>query len=68
MLANLLLVTEKEIGNKTVFICDICGLGYADKITAQECEDYCRSHEGSCSAEISKKAVYLPGAPTLPER
>jgi hypothetical protein len=63
----LLLVTEKKIGNKTVYLCDICGLGYADRKTAQECEDYCRAHAGSCSAEISKKAVYLPGAPSLPE-
>ena len=64
----LFLVTAKKIGGKTVFLCDICGLGYADKATAQECEDYCRVHKGSCSAEISKKAVYLPGAPLLPEK
>ncbi len=44
------------------------GLGYADRATAQECEDYCRAHNGSCSAEISAKAVYLPGAPTLPDQ
>ena len=64
----LFLVTKKRIGNRTVFLCDICGLGYADRVTAQECEDYCRAHKGSCSAEISAKAVYLPGAPTLPDR
>jgi hypothetical protein len=55
-----LLVTEKTIGNKTVFLYDICGLGYADRETAQECEDYCRAHPGACSVEISKKAVYFP--------
>ncbi len=63
-----LLVTEKKIGNKTVFLCDICGLGYSEKNIAQDCEDYCRAHAGSCSAEISKKAVYLPGDPILPEK
>jgi hypothetical protein len=62
------LVTEKEVGERIVFLCDICGLGYADKETAQECEDYCRTHHGSCSAEISQKAVYLPGAPILPKK
>jgi hypothetical protein len=62
------LVTEKNVENGTVFLCDICGLGYADRKTAQECEDYCRAHHGSCSAEISRKAVYLPGAPTLLEK
>jgi hypothetical protein len=61
----LLLVGEKKIGDKTVFLCDICGLGYADRKTAQECEDYCRAHGSSCSAEISTKAVYLPNAPIL---
>ena len=62
------MVTEKRIGDKTVFLCDICGLGYSDWKTAQDCEDYCRAHAGSCSAEISKKAVYLPNAPMLPEK
>lgn len=62
------LVKEKKIGAKTVFLCEICGLGYEERSTAQECEDYCRAHLGSCSAEISKKAVYLPNAQMLPEK
>ncbi len=62
------MVSEKKVGDKTVFLCDICGLGYADKQTAQDCEDYCRAHHGSCSAEISAKAVYVPGAPMLPKK
>ncbi len=62
------MVTEKKVGGRTVFLCDICGLGYADRKTAQECEDYCRAHPGECSAEISKKAVYTPGAPMLPKK
>jgi hypothetical protein len=31
-------------------------------------EDYCRAHPGACSAEISAKAVYVPGAPMLPKK
>ena len=62
------MVSEKKVGDTTVFLCDICGLGYADKETAQECEDYCRAHHGSCSAEISSKAVYVPGAQVLPRK
>jgi hypothetical protein len=62
------LVSEKKVGDTTVFLCGICGLGYEDRKTAQECEDYCRSHHGSCSAEISAKAVYAPGAPMLPKK
>ncbi len=63
----LLLVTEKKIGDKTVFLCDICGLGYSEKNIAQDCEDYCKAHAGSCSVEITKKAVYFPDMPILPE-
>ncbi len=59
------MVSEKKIGAKSVFLCDICGLGYVDRKTAQECEDYCRTHHDSCSAEISAKAVFVPGAPML---
>ena len=62
------MVSEKKVGNRIVFLCDICGLGYADKKTAQECEDYCRAHHDSCSAEISAKAVYVPGAQMLPKK
>ncbi len=62
------MVTEKKIAGKTVFLRDICGLGYAEQKIAQECEDYCRAHKGSFSAEISKRAVYLQGAPTLPQK
>jgi len=64
----LLLVTEKKIGDKTVFLCDICGLGYLDKKIAQDCEDYCKAHPGSCSVEISKKAVYFPEIPSVPKK
>jgi len=62
------MVSEKNVGNRTVFLCDICGLGYAERQTAQDCEDYCRTHHVSCSAEISAKAVYVPGAPILPKK
>ena len=62
------MVSEKKVGNRIVFLCDICGLGYADRKTAQECEDYCRAHHDSCSAEISAKAVYVPGAQMLPKK
>ena len=40
-----------------IFVCEECGLGYADRGTAEACEAYCRSHQ-SCSIEITAKAVY----------
>ncbi len=64
----LFLVTEKKVGDRTVFLCDICGLGYSDEKTAQDCEDYCKAHPGSCSVEISKKAVYFPNMPAVPKK
>jgi len=63
------MVSEKKVNDKTVFLCDICGLGYSDKKTAQECEDYCKAHLGSCSVEITDKAVYFPDIPiSLPKK
>lgn len=55
------LVTRKTIDGKIVFICDICGLGYSDKETAQKCEDWCGKNSGTCNFQISQKAVYAPG-------
>jgi hypothetical protein len=62
------MVFEKKLGNRILFLCDICGFGYADRKTAQECKDHCRAHHGSCSAEISAKAVYVPGSTMLPKK
>jgi hypothetical protein len=49
------MVSEKKVEDKTVFLCDICGLGYADRKTAQECEDYCRTHHGSAVLKLARK-------------
>jgi len=54
-----MLVKEKRINNKLIFICGVCGLGYSDKETAEKCEEWCRK-TGTCSIEITKKAVYFP--------
>ncbi len=54
-----LMVSEKTVDSKRLFTCDVCGFGYLDKETAQECEDWCRK-TGTCSLEINKKAVYFP--------
>jgi len=56
----LLLATEKMIENKTVFLCDICGLGYSEEKVAQVCEDYCKTHVGFCIVEITKKSSLSP--------
>jgi rubrerythrin len=42
-----------------VYYCPVCGYGYADNKTAEECRDYCNAH-ASCSLEITKKAIRKP--------
>jgi rubredoxin len=48
---------ERKIG--TVFQCELCGYGYRDLDTAEQCEEYCDTH-GACSREITKKSIYTP--------
>jgi len=56
------MVKEKKIGDKILFLCDVCGLGYKDRETAEKCEEWCRK-TGSCNIEITRKAVYFPDLP-----
>jgi hypothetical protein len=53
------MVNEFEGKVGAVFQCEVCGLGYKDLDTAERCEEYCNAH-GSCSLEITKKAIYKP--------
>ncbi len=53
------MVKKKMIKGQVVFVCEVCGLGYLDQETAQDCEDWCRE-TGTCSVEITRKAVYFP--------
>ncbi|MGQ9744344.1 MAG: hypothetical protein ACUVQW_07025 [Candidatus Bathycorpusculaceae bacterium] len=46
--------------DKTVYLCSVCGLGYLDRETTEKCEEWCRK-TGTCSVEITKKAIYFPG-------
>jgi hypothetical protein len=55
----IIVVREKKVGDQTLFLCEICGFGYLDRQTAEQCEDWCRE-TGTCSLEINKKAVYFP--------
>ena len=57
------MVSEKRVGDETVFLCDICGLGYADRKAAQNCEGYCRAHHGSSSAEIRASLKFCDCVP-----
>jgi len=53
------LVQKSNHDGKPIYKCDICGLGYLDEITANQCEAHCRTHD-SCSLLVTRKAVYKP--------
>ncbi|MEM2102469.1 MAG: hypothetical protein QXM22_03035 [Candidatus Bathyarchaeia archaeon] len=53
------MVKEKKIDSQTLYLCSVCELGYLDRETAQKCEEWCKK-TGTCSVEITKKAVYVP--------
>ena len=57
------MVKEKKVSDKKCFQCDVCSHVYLDKKTAQKCEVWCQE-TGSCSVEISRKAVHFPSLPT----
>jgi len=54
-----MMVREKRVKGQIVYVCEICGLGYADRETANECEEWCRK-TGTCSIKVTQKAVYVP--------
>ena len=53
------MVNELERKRGIVFQCELCGFGYKDLDTAEQCEEYCDTH-GRCSVEITKKSIYKP--------
>jgi hypothetical protein len=58
------MVSEIEHDGETVYLCDVCGFGYRDHETAEQCEDNCSKFH-SCSIEITAKAVYYPEKPEI---
>jgi hypothetical protein len=53
------LVSTIEESGRTVFLCDVCGVGYPDEATAQECQNWCEKHS-SCNLAITRKAIHRP--------
>ncbi|MCL4435655.1 MAG: hypothetical protein M1503_00885 [Thaumarchaeota archaeon] len=53
------MVSQRTIGDHIVYLCDECGFGYSNLETAQECQDYCSTHN-ACSFEITQNAIYRP--------
>jgi len=49
------LVKEVTHEGRTLYICEICDLKYAQREWAKKCEEYCSEHN-ACSLEITKHA------------
>jgi hypothetical protein len=48
-----------------LFLCEFCGYGYEDIVTAEACELYC-GKRGFASGEIRRKAVHIPRIQVIP--
>jgi len=59
------MVNELMRKGETIYLCELCGFGYKDLNTAEQCEQYCDTH-GSCSLEITRKAAYKPSVRVMP--
>jgi hypothetical protein len=46
-------------GLGVVRLCEVCGLGFAQREDAEACERHCRSHP-SCDLALAQRAVYKP--------
>jgi hypothetical protein len=53
------LVKQLKLDSTVVHVRESCDLGYEDRETAERCEDFC-TRTGTCSVEITRKAVYVP--------
>jgi predicted ATP-dependent serine protease len=42
--------------NRTLYVCEECGLQYRDEELAEKCEEWCRKYK-SCNLEITRHAV-----------
>ncbi|MDY6778879.1 MAG: hypothetical protein SVU32_09510 [Candidatus Nanohaloarchaea archaeon] len=50
------MVSEEQFEGEASFACDVCGLHYRERETAERCEAYCREHD-ACSTEIIKESL-----------
>lgn len=53
------MVSEKNKDGKDYFVCDECGLAYAEKEKAEQCEAWCNKNSGSCNPEVVEFSVKI---------
>lgn len=50
--SSIVMVTEDD----GLYKCDVCGLHYNERGTAEECEEFCREHN-ACNPDLIAQAV-----------
>jgi hypothetical protein len=50
------MVKEVKGLDRTLYVCEVCGLNYEERMWAEKCEDFCARHH-ACSLEITSHAV-----------
>ena len=53
------MVDEMHRKGSSVYLCELCGYGYKSLETAEQCEEYCDTHE-TYSPDIHELAVIKP--------
>ncbi len=53
------MVMEVEKDGKTYYVCGVCNSAYEEKEWADKCQEWCDSHNGTCSLEIIQHSVQL---------
>ena len=53
------MVKEIERNGKLYYLCEVCGTAYSQKKWAKKCQDWCVTHDGSCSIEVIQHSVPL---------
>lgn len=56
------MVKQVQKSNQILFQCEECGLYYADRETAEQCQAWCAKYK-SCNLEIIKHAVEVKHDP-----
>jgi hypothetical protein len=58
------MVETARVRHDTFYLCELCGFGYDDLITAEKCEQYCDIH-GNYSRKITGQAILKPNVDAI---
>ncbi len=56
------MVKKVKKNDEVLYVCEVCGLAYAEKKWAEKCQEWCQQHQ-SCNLEIIQHSVLLDEIP-----